>query len=73
MIEQKGREAMELADGFWFKAIFVIGVIIAQGLLWSWVFIRRRQVAPEVKIFNFRELYDDTRAAIDRLSQRRVG
>jgi uncharacterized membrane protein YbhN (UPF0104 family) len=62
---------MEWADGFWFKAIFVVCVVIAQGLLWSWVFIRRRQVVPEVRIFNFRELYDLTRAAIDRLYRRR--
>jgi hypothetical protein len=63
---------MELADGFWFKALFVVAVTVAQGVLWSWVFIRRRQVAPDVKIFNFRELYDGTRAAIDQFYQRRA-
>jgi hypothetical protein len=62
---------MEWADGFWFKAIFVLFVVIAQGLLWSWVFIRRRQVVPEVKIFNFREIYDWARAEIDRFYRRR--
>lgn len=63
---------MEWADGFWFKAAFVLAVVIAQGILWSWVFIRRQQVAPDVKIFNFREIYDWTRAELDRLSRREV-
>ena len=56
---------MEWADGFWFKVIFVIGVIIAQGVLWSWALLRKRAVAPDVKVFNFRELFEQAKASIE--------
>ena len=48
----------------------VVFVMIAQGLLWSWVFLRRRKVAPDVQIFNWRELYDATRRWVDGFSRR---
>jgi hypothetical protein len=53
----------------WSDGLAMVGimafVIVAQGLLWAWVFLERRRVAPDVKIMNLRELYDQARAAID--------
>ncbi|MBO9340119.1 MAG: hypothetical protein J7464_15655 [Chloroflexus sp.] len=40
----------------WIMIGIVIFVFIGQAILWSWVIIRRNQVAPDVKIFNWREL-----------------
>lgn len=40
----------------WIMIGIVIFVFIGQAILWSWVIIRRNQVAPGVKIFNWREL-----------------
>jgi hypothetical protein len=48
----------------------VVFVMAAQAVLWSWVLLRRRKVAPDVAIFNWRELYDATRAWIDSFSRR---
>ncbi|NJM06368.1 hypothetical protein HC891_09490 [Candidatus Gracilibacteria bacterium] len=36
----------------------VVFVMLGQAILWSWVFIKKRQVAPDVRIFNWRELRD---------------
>jgi hypothetical protein len=61
-------------DG-WIMLGIVAFVMVAQGLLWSWVFVQKRRVAPDVKIMNLRELYDLARASIDdfyrRQSERR--
>ncbi|MEF3273486.1 MAG: hypothetical protein K6356_03665 [Chloroflexus sp.] len=43
-------------NDFWIMVGIVIFVFIGQAILWSWVIIRRNQVAPDVKIFNWREL-----------------
>jgi hypothetical protein len=51
-------------DG-WIMLGIMVFVIVAQGLLWAWVFVERRRVAPDVKIMNLRELYDQSRKAID--------
>lgn len=51
-------------DG-WIMFGIMIFVIVAQGLLWSWVFIERRRKTPDVKIMNLRELYDAARRGID--------
>ncbi|GAB4443342.1 MAG: hypothetical protein OHK0015_43180 [Chloroflexi bacterium OHK40] len=59
-------------DG-WIMLGIVVFVMVAQGLLWSWVFLERRRVAPDVKFMNLRELYDLTRQAIDDFYQRRRG
>ncbi|GIV89452.1 hypothetical protein [Chloroflexus sp.] len=41
---------------FWIMVGIVIFVFIGQAILWSWVIIQRNKVAPDVKIFNWREL-----------------
>jgi hypothetical protein len=51
-------------DG-WIMIGIMLFVLVAQGLLWSWVFIQRRRVAPDVKVMNLRELYDLARSSID--------
>ncbi len=51
-------------DG-WIMFGIMVFVIVAQGLLWSWVFIERRRKVPDAKIMNLRELYDATRRSID--------
>lgn len=51
-------------DG-WIMFGIMVFVIVAQGLLWSWVFIQKRRVAPDVKIMNLRELYEASRRGID--------
>jgi hypothetical protein len=51
-------------DG-WIMFGIMVFVIVAQGLLWSWVFIERRRKVPDVKIMNLRELYELSRRAID--------
>lgn len=51
-------------DG-WIMFGIMVFVIVAQGLLWSWVFIERRRKVPDVKVMNLRELYDASRRAID--------
>lgn len=33
-------------DPFWFKVIFVVAVIIAQGVLWSWVILTAQRRVP---------------------------
>lgn len=53
-----------MADG-WIMFGIMVFVIVAQGLLWSWVFIERRRKVPDVKIMNLRELYDAARRGID--------
>ncbi len=56
-------------DG-WIMLGIVIFVMVAQGLLWSWVFIQKQRVAPDVKIMNLRELYDGLRKTIDDFTRR---
>ena len=56
-------------DG-WIMLAIVVFVMLAQGLLWSWVFIQKQRVAPDVKIMNLRELSDQLRKTIDDFSQR---
>lgn len=51
-------------DG-WIMFGIMLFVIVAQGLLWAWVFIERRRKVPDVKIMNLRELYDAARRGID--------
>ncbi|MFV9507823.1 MAG: hypothetical protein AB4911_25015 [Oscillochloridaceae bacterium umkhey_bin13] len=51
-------------DG-WIMFGIMMFVIVAQGLLWSWVFIERRRKVPDAKIMNLRELYDASRQWID--------
>jgi hypothetical protein len=51
-------------DG-WIMFGIMVFVIIAQGLLWSWVFIERRRKVPDVKVMNVRELYEAARRGID--------
>ncbi|NCC35873.1 MAG: hypothetical protein EOM24_28240 [Chloroflexia bacterium] len=51
-------------DG-WIMFGIMAFVIIAQGVLWSWVLIERRRKVPDVKLMNWRELYDASRKAID--------
>lgn len=61
-------------DG-WIMIGIMMFVLVAQGLLWAWVFTERRRVAPDVKVMNLRELYDLSRKSIDdyyrRMQQRR--
>ncbi len=33
-------------DSFWFKVLFVIGVTIAQGILWTWAGLKARREVP---------------------------
>lgn len=40
-------------------------VVVAQGILWSWVFLERRRRIPDVKLMNLRELAATTRQALD--------
>jgi hypothetical protein len=61
LAERKGRLHM---DG-WIMLGIVAFVMVSQGLLWAWVFIERRRKIPDVKIMNLRELYDQSRRAID--------
>lgn len=56
-------------DG-WIMLGIMVFVIVAQGLLWSWVFIERRRKVPDVKVMNMRELYDAARQGIDGYYQR---
>jgi hypothetical protein len=56
-------------DG-WIMLGIMVFVIVAQGLLWSWVFIERRRKVPDVKVMNLRELYDAARQGIDGYYQR---
>lgn len=51
-------------DG-WIMIGIMVFVLVAQGLLWAWVFLQRRRVAPDVKVMNLRELYDLSRKSID--------
>jgi hypothetical protein len=51
-------------DG-WIMLGIMVFVIVAQGLLWSWVLIERRRKVPDVKVMNLRELYDAARQGID--------
>lgn len=51
-------------DG-WIMFGIMLFVIVAQGVLWSWVFIERRRKVPDVKIMNLRELYAAARQSID--------
>ncbi len=51
-------------DG-WIMLGIMAFVLVAQGLLWAWVFTERKRVAPDVKIMNLRELYDLARKGID--------
>jgi hypothetical protein len=56
-------------DG-WIMFGIMFFVIVAQGLLWAWVFIERRRKVPDVKIMNLRELYDASRRGIDEYYRR---
>jgi hypothetical protein len=56
-------------DG-WIMIGIMVFVLVAQGLLWAWVFTERRRVAPDVKIMNLRELYDLSRKSIDNYYRR---
>jgi hypothetical protein len=56
-------------DG-WIMFGIMFFVIVAQGLLWAWVFIERRRKVPDVKIMNLRELYDASRRSIDEYYRR---
>ena len=51
-------------DG-WIMFGIMVFVIIAQGVLWAWVFMERNRKIPGVKIMNLRELYDAARSGID--------
>jgi len=51
-------------DG-WIMFGIMLFVIVAQGVLWSWVFIERRRKVPDVKVMNLRELYAAARQSID--------
>jgi hypothetical protein len=56
---------MTMAIDGWIMIGIMVFVLVAQGLLWAWVFTTRRRVAPDVKVMNLRELYDQSRKAID--------
>lgn len=56
-------------DG-WIMFGIMLFVIVAQGVLWAWVFIERRRKIPDVKIMNLRELYDAARSGIDNMYRR---
>lgn len=68
-VTEKGRVAMN--DGLVMLGIMLF-VLIAQGALWAWVFIQRRNRIPDVKIMNLRELYDLSRQSIDAAYRRSV-
>jgi hypothetical protein len=51
-------------DG-WIMFGIMVFVIVAQGALWVWVFLERRRKVPDAKIMNLRELYEQSRQAID--------
>jgi hypothetical protein len=54
----------------WIMLGIVGFVMLGQAVLWSWVFIKKRQVAPDVRIFNWRELRD---WVVSITARRRVG
>lgn len=45
-------------------------VLIAQGMLWAWVFAERNRKIPDVKILNWSELMEQSRQAIEEAYRR---
>jgi hypothetical protein len=56
-------------SSFWIMVGIMVFVVVAQGLLWSWVLIERQRKIPDVKIFNWAELAEWARRAADRYYQ----
>ncbi len=52
-------------DG-WIMFGIMLFVIVAQGVLWSWVLIERRRKVPDAKIMNLREMIEFSREAIEK-------
>lgn len=50
----------------------MIFVLVAQGVLWAWVFTERKRKVPEAKIMNLRELYEWSRKGIEDYYRRQV-
>ncbi len=40
-------------------------VLVAQGILWAWVFAERNRKIPDVKIMNWRELLEMSQKGIE--------
>jgi hypothetical protein len=53
--DHEGKDAGLSVDQ-WIMLGIVVFVMLGQAVLWSWVFIMKRQVAPDVRIFNWAEL-----------------
>ncbi|NTU84375.1 MAG: hypothetical protein HGA45_34270 [Chloroflexales bacterium] len=51
-------------DG-WIMFGIMVFVIIAQGALWAWVLIEKRNKIPDVPIMNWRELVEISRRGIE--------
>jgi len=45
-------------------------VLVAQGILWAWVFAERNRKIPDVKIMNWRELLEMSQKGIEEAYRR---
>ncbi len=54
-----------MAGDGWIMLGIMLFVIVAQGALWVWVLLEKRNKAPDVPIVNWQELIETSRRAIE--------